>query len=426
MGNSLQLPPIPVSVLGLSDVEVIKVEIDRSNQFIFTVVSTKSEIFCHCCGKLTQSYGKGRTIRLRHLPILGRKTYIEITPPRGRCPHCDGNPTTTQQADWYERKSPQTKAYEQAVLMALINSTISDVSIKEDLGYQAIQSIIDRRVETKVNWNAIKELGLIGIDEISLKKGYKDYVTLITRRIGDKTRIIAVLKGREKETVKAFFLSIPKHLVRTIIAVCADMYDGYINAVKESLGSHIPVIVDRFHVAKLYRKSLVSLRKKELKRLKKTLSEKEYGALKPAIRILCHNKEYMTLEEKRITEPLFKHSPLLKVAYELCCRLTGIFNGNFSVEEACEKINEWISAVEGSKVTCFNKFIQTLKKYKQEIVEYFQDRHTSGFVEGFNNKVKVLKRRCYGIFNIKHLFQRISLDFSGYDFFQNNQKVAMA
>jgi len=91
MGNSLQLPPIPVSVLGLSDVEVIKVEIDRSNQFIFTVVSTKSEIFCHCCGKLTQPYGKGRTVRLRHLPILGRKTYIDITPPRGRCPHCDGN-----------------------------------------------------------------------------------------------------------------------------------------------------------------------------------------------------------------------------------------------------------------------------------------------------------------------------------------------
>ena len=426
MSNSLQLPPIPVSVLGLSDVEVTNVEIDRFNQFIFTVVSTKSEIFCHCCGKLTQPYGKGRTVRLRHLPILGRKTYIDITPPRGRCPHCDGNPTTTQQADWYGRKSPQTKAYEQAVLMALVNSTLSDVSIKEDLGYQAIQSIIDRRIESEVNWNSINELGLLGIDEISLKKGYKDYVTLITSRNGDKIRIIAVLKGREKETIKAFLSSIPKSLLKTIIAVCTDMYDGYINAVKEVLGSNTPVIVDRFHVAKLYRKSLVSLRKKELRRLKKALSEKEYGALKPAIRILCHNKEYMTPEEKRITEPLFNYSPLLKVAYEFCCQLTSIFNGSFSIKEAHEKINEWISAVEGSKVTCFNKFIQTLIKYKHEITNYFQDRHTSGFVEGFNNKVKVLKRRCYGIFDIKHLFQRISLDFSGYDFLQNNQKVAMA
>jgi len=426
MNNSLQLPPIPVSVLGLSDVEVINVEIDQSNQFIFTVVSTKSEILCHCCGKPTQPYCKGTPVRLRHLPILGRKTYIDITPPRGRCPHCKGNPTTTQQADWYERKSPQTKAYEQAVLMALINSTLSDVSIKEDLGYQAIQSIIDRLIASEVDWNLIKELGLVGIDEISLKKGYKNYVTLITSRIGDKVRIIAVLKGREKETVKVFLSSIPKRLVKTIIAVCTDMCDGYINAVKEALGSATPIIVDRFHVAKLYRKSLVSLRKKELKRLKKALSEKEYGALKSAIRILCHNKEYMTPEEQRITAPLFNYSPLLKVAYEFCCQLTGIFNGNFSVEEAHGKLNEWISAVEGSKITCFNKFIQTLRKYKHEIAHYFQDRYTSGFVEGFNNKVKVLKRRCYGIFNIKHLFQRISLDFSGYDLLKNNQKVAMA
>jgi transposase len=38
-------------------------------------------------------------------------------------------------------------------------------------------------------------------------------------------------------------------------------------------------------------------------------------------------------------------------------------------------------------------------------------------VEGFNNKVKILKRRCYGIFNLKHLFQRIYLDLHGYRLF---------
>ena len=52
-----------------------------------------------------------------------------------------------------------------------------------------------------------------------------------------------------------------------------------------------------------------------------------------------------------------------------------------------------------------------------EIANYFLDRQTSGFVEGLNNKVKVIKRRCYGILNVKHLFQRISLDLSGYALF---------
>ncbi|RKZ89531.1 MAG: hypothetical protein DRR19_11450 [Candidatus Parabeggiatoa sp. nov. 1] len=44
----------------------------------------------------------------------------------------------------------------------------------------------------------------------------------------------------------------------------------------------------------------------------------------------------------------------------------------------------------------------------------FDDRHTVKFVEGLNNKIKVIKRRCYGILNIDHWFQRIYLDLEGY------------
>jgi len=45
------------------------------------------------------------------------------------------------------------------------------------------------------------------------------------------------------------------------------------------------------------------------------------------------------------------------------------------------------------------------------------DRHTRGFVEGCNNKLKVLKRRCDGILNVMHVFQRIQLDLYGYSLF---------
>ncbi|RKZ89525.1 MAG: hypothetical protein DRR19_11445 [Candidatus Parabeggiatoa sp. nov. 1] len=65
---------------------------------------------------------------------------------------------------------------------------------------------------------------------------------------------------------------IPKRLRKTIVAVCSDMYEGFINAVKEVL-KFVPIVVDRFHVSKLYRKGLDELRKSEMKRLKKELSE---------------------------------------------------------------------------------------------------------------------------------------------------------
>ncbi len=91
-----------------------------------------------------------------------------------------------------------------------------------------------------------------------------------------------------------------------------------------------------------------------------------------------------------------------------------IFNQSISKKQARRKINQWIKSVEKSEITCFNTFIKTLRKLMDEILNYFINRLNSGFVEGLNNKIKVLKRRCYGIFNIENLFQRMSIDLSGY------------
>jgi hypothetical protein len=57
-----------------------------------------------------------------------------------------------------------------------------------------------------VNWDDISKIGLLGIDEISLKKGYKDFITLITSRSEKGTRIIRLIKGRDKADIKVFWL----------------------------------------------------------------------------------------------------------------------------------------------------------------------------------------------------------------------------
>ncbi|MBK9052266.1 MAG: transposase [Chloroflexi bacterium] len=64
-------------------------------------------------------------------------------------------------------------------------------------------------------------------------------------------------------------------------------------------------------------------------------------------------------------------------------------------------------------MTCFNKFLTTLKNHWQAIINYFIRRATSGFVEGINNKIQTLKRRCYGIRRVDSLFRRIWLDLQG-------------
>ncbi len=414
---------IPEELLNLEDVKILEAALNYNNEIIIRVESIKKEILCHHCGCACDVHGKGTKIKLRHLPILGHKTYIEMTPPRGICKKCDNRTTTTQTLSWYKRNGRHTKAYEDYVLLSMVNSTLADVSIREDISDTAIQRIIDNNIKTEVDWKTIKKLGIIGIDEISLKKGYQYFVTIVTSRVDDQNKILSVLEGKEKSTIEAFFKSIPKKKRKTITAVCCDIYDGYINAAVEILGKNIPVVADRFHVAKLYRKSLVALRKKELARLRKELSKEEYASLKPAISILRKKQELYTKQEKHTLEKLFSHSPAIKAAYRLARQLTATYNGRHRKNTASKKIDSWIKKTQDQKINCFDTFIETLEKYKTHITNYFINRNTSGFVEGLNNKFKVIKRRCYGIINLKHYFQRIFLDLEGYALFLNNHEV---
>jgi transposase len=73
--------------------------------------------------------------------------------------------------------------------------------------------------------------------------------------------------------------------------------------------------------------------------------------------------------------------------------------------------------VEACGLSCFDSFLTTLNHRLEEITHYFLDRQSSGFVEGLNNKIKVLKRCCYGLLNPARLFQRLHLDLAGYRLF---------
>ena len=290
---------------------------------------------------------------------------------------------------------------------------------KENITEEGLLGCISRQVETNINWNEISHLTTIGIDEIALKKGHKDFVVIISLKLFDKIKILAVLPDRKKNTVKTFLNTIPDNLKRTIQSVCTDMYDGYINAVREVLGYKVNIVIDRFHVARLYRKSVDNLRKKELKRLKSELPEIEYKQLKGAMWALRKKPQNLTDIEMKVLELLFKYSPKLKESYNLSNELTKIFETNLCKKQAEGLINNWINKVTDSSLNCFDTFIKTLNNYADYILNYFfrKNRNNSGFVEGLNNKIKIIKRRCYGIFKIESLKQRIFLDLEGYEKF---------
>jgi len=193
--------PAKISLpLDIPQVDVLATKQTRDNKFIITVESRRETTQCGVCKKtIPCNYGHGQEVRLRHLPILGQETSIMIRPRRAQCPTCVHNPTTTQQLSWYEQRSPHTKAYDRYLMKQLIGSTVTDVSLKENIGYDAVLGALDRQVASEVNWDEVENLGTIGIDEVAHKKGRKSYRAVVTARQNDGTvLILAVLKDRKK------------------------------------------------------------------------------------------------------------------------------------------------------------------------------------------------------------------------------------
>jgi transposase len=399
-------------------VQVLQIELTPRGECLLTVESTLEGTKCRKCGReIREGHGLDEWLTLRHLPILGRKVFLRLRPKRYRCPYCDGGPTTTQELAWYTAKSPHTKAYEKYLLLQLVHATVEDVSIKEEIGYKALEGIVDRWISTEVNWAEVQGMKILGLDEIALKKGHRDFVTIVTARsAAGEVRILAVLLDRKKETVKAFLASMPTRVKQAIRTVCTDLYEGFINAVKEVLG-HAQVVADRYHVAKLYRAGADHLRKQELRRLKKELPKEEYAEIKGAMWPFRKNPADLEAEEQALLTRLFAYAPELHRAYTYREQLTALFAQKLSTEEAKLEIKKWRRRVTASGLKCYQSFFTTLDNWLEEITNYFLHRHNSGFVEGLNNKIKVLKRRCYGIFNLPHLFQRIFLDLEGYRLF---------
>lgn len=87
--------------LDIPDIEVLSTELTADGSLLIRVESQVETTACGLCGQAIRcTFGHGQEIRLRHLSILGRETYLCLRPRRGQCLACATEPTTTQVLDW--------------------------------------------------------------------------------------------------------------------------------------------------------------------------------------------------------------------------------------------------------------------------------------------------------------------------------------
>ena len=92
--------------------------------------------------------------------------------------------------------------------------------------------------------------------------------------------------------------------------------------------------------------------------------------------------------------------------YEEKEKLRDIFESPIKEDEAFDKLVEWAE----SSHKYFPKSCQTIKRWIDEILAYFNNRTTQGAVEGINQKIKLIKRRAYGLTNFDNFRRRVLLN----------------
>jgi transposase len=255
------------------------VEVDRLGDYHIYAACTARSTRCPRCGQTpTKSHGHGKESVIEHLLILDHKVFIHVNWPRFVCTDCEDT-TTSFKPTWVNTTGQMTVAYENFVLKCLITSTAKDVAEKLRSTADIVEGIVDRRIVLEVDWSEYNPVAL-GMDEIAMKKGHKQYLTLISDiSVAGQTRIRAVLKGRTKDDILPFLKTIPNRVITHLQSLCIDMSGSYFSALKERIANQAVierlVTIDRFHVAKLVGEKVDQERKKIFKHLHQESAKNE-------------------------------------------------------------------------------------------------------------------------------------------------------
>jgi transposase len=408
MDTIIQVP------LDWPDIRVLSTQRTAHGHWLIRVESTHEGSRSRRCGwEIRDRHELDDVVRLRHLPLFDVPVFVELRPKRYRWPSCTGHPTTTQRCTWYEPRSPNTKAYEPWAWRMLINSTLTDAARMLGVSEETIDGILARWIEREVGWTAWEWLGVSGLDEIARKRGHRDVVTLVTAPLaGGGVEILAALADRQKETVVAFLHAIPEPLRRTIARACTDRSEGFVSALEAEV-PWVEIIIDRFHVARTYRDGADTVHKKARKRLNRALPKAEDAELQGAMWPFRKRPVALKPQAWELLERVFTDSPKVEAVYHLREDLTVLFERNDPKAGAKCALRAWCKRVWQSGLAECERFRGTLDRWMDAITNDFLGRQTSGFVEGFNNRVKVLTRRCDGMFNVGRLCQRLTLDWHG-------------
>jgi len=251
-------------------------------------------------------------------------------------------------------------------------------------------------VEYVVTWGlehrTLDSIRAIGVDEIQYAKGHK-YLTLVYQIDQGITRLLWVGKERTIESFQGFFTVMGEKLASQIEFVCSDMWQPYLDVIREQCSQALHIL-DRFHIVAKMNKALDEVRAAEAREMARAGHE---PLLKRTRWCVLKRKDNLTPQQKFRLRDLLRYNLRTVRAYLLKEDFQQLWEYD-SPTWAGMFLDFWCYQTMRSRIEPMKKIARALRKHRALILNYFKAKKefSSGVVEGMNNKAKVTMRKSYG------------------------------
>jgi transposase len=218
-------------------------------------------------------------------------------------------------------------------------------------------------------------------------------------------RVLDVLEGRDKDLIVNYLRANKDGLLAHLEEVTTDMWDGYVNAVKEVFGAAFCVTIDRFHVVKNFQEQLTQARRE----IQRGMGKEEAKELKGTRWLWQKNPENLTSEEHQQLAQLKERFPRLKELVQQRESLRAIFEDT-SIQDAASgasRLRAWMEQAKAMGLKALETFCKTLSNWLELIANYFVSRSSNGRTEGFNHGLRAILWRAFGMLNFRHFRLRV-------------------
>lgn len=374
------------------------------NELLITLENKTSESTCPHCYSFTDKIHQNHYYRIRDIPFSTYDIFLNINRRQFQCTNC--GKIFSEELNFVKKKRTYTIRLAEKVVKEVLESDVVNTAKRNEMTAREIETLLKEKSEDLLEEKP-KDLKRLGIDEITQLKGGKNYAAVLVDL--DKKKPIAILENRNKETIRKYLVSLGYEVLNQIEEVSIDLWIGY-KTLAEELMPNANVVADRFHVMKQINEELDMMRKKQKRTAekikKKAEREEKIEGLKNSKYPLLKKKEKLNEMEKEKLEEVKKVAPDLIEMYEEKEAWRDIFESEITADEGLDKIAEWMKSAQ----KYFPESCQTIRRWLGEILAYFDNRTSQGIVEGINQKIKLIKRRAYGMTNFDNFRQRILLN----------------